>query len=76
MKRCRVCRLPVMPWRRGWRRPTTTIHEACLTQVCRFCGVTFTVQKERKGLYCCDAHQHSYRHYGMSAAALDAIGGW
>lgn len=64
MADCRVCRLPVVPWRRGWRRPTTTIHERCIQQKCRFCGSTFKVEKERRGLFCCNEHQWSFKHYG------------
>ena len=64
MTLCRVCHKPVTPWRRGWRRPTTTIHQHCLVQRCRFCGAPFTVGKERRGLYCCNEHQWSYKTYG------------
>ena len=74
MKPCRVCKQPVIPWRRGWRRPHTTIHERCLSQPCRFCGVVFRVAKERRGLFCCNAHQGLYRAFGTAEnlARLDA----
>ena len=74
MKACRVCRRPVTPWRRGWRRPTTTIHEGCLRRPCGFCGVEFVVGKERKGLFCCNEHQWSFRTFGCSAADAEARG--
>lgn len=70
MKPCRVCSLPVVPWRHEWRRPTTTIHRECLSQQCRFCGAMFRVEKERKGLFCCNEHQWSFKHYGVSADVL------
>ena len=53
---CRVCHEPVTPWRRGWRRPTVTIHEGCQTAICQLCGLRFHVGKERQGLFCCVAH--------------------
>ena len=65
---CRVCGRHVIPWRRGWRRPHTTIHESCLTSVCRWCGVSFTVKKECKGLFCCDAHQQAFRRQSPEMA--------
>jgi hypothetical protein len=64
VRNCRVCGHVVTPWRRGWRRPTTTIHEACLRARCRFCLEWFTVRKERKGLFCCNEHQASFKFYG------------
>jgi hypothetical protein len=70
MRACRVCRKPVTPWRRGWRRPTTTIHLECLLAKCLFCRTTFTVGKERHGLYCCNAHQFAHKNARMDAIAV------
>jgi len=69
-----VCGQPVVPWRRGWRRPWTTIHEACLTQVCRFCGATFTVRRACAGQFCCKEHGDSFRTFRMSAGEAEARG--
>lgn len=69
---CRVCKRPVKPWRRGWRRPTTTIHEACLTSQCLFCGATFEVRKERVGKFCCDKHQWDYQRRQSADPYADA----
>lgn len=57
---CRVCGQQVTPWRRGWRRPTTTIHAACLLQRCLYCRVQFVVGKERQGKFCCNEHWLEY----------------
>jgi len=65
IKSCRVCGTPVTPWRRGWRRPTTTIHSECLLAKCLFCRTTFTVGKERRGLFCCNEHQWAYKREWM-----------
>jgi hypothetical protein len=67
MKPCRVCQKPVVPWK-GPRAPYTTIHRRCLYQPCRFCGVTFKVKKERRGIFCCTEHEASFRHYRWRSA--------
>jgi len=62
MRDCRVCQQPVIPWRRGWRRPTTTIHAPCLLAKCQYCGVLFTVGRlPRQGKFCCEAHHQAHR---------------
>lgn len=69
---CRVCDQPVTPWRRGWRRPTVTIHRECLRRSCIECKRWYVVKKERKGLFCSNMCQQVYTS-GLSDGEVDVI---